>query len=79
MNLVIISTTESQEFQVVWMEANTPEGSFIIQPNHTPTTFVLSPGKEFVCRYKTGKQETRILKMGGILHVTRKESRLLIC
>lgn len=79
MNLVIISSTDSETFQVVWMEANTPEGSFIIQSEHAPTTLILSPGKEFVCRYKTGKQETRILKKGGILYITRMEAHLLVC
>jgi len=78
MRLRIISPTKKEEFEVVWIEVLTPEGSFIIQKFHAPTTFLLSPEKEFTYRCKTGKQETRVLEKGGLLEVTSEEACLLI-
>lgn len=77
-NLKIISTTSKIEHEVVWIEANTPEGNFIIQPDHIPTTLMLSPGKELVYCFQTGKHETITPDKGGILHVTRTESTVLL-
>ncbi len=78
MVLKIYSLTDFQEYEIVWIEINTPEGSFIIQKQHVPTLFLLVEDKEFICRYRTGKQETRILKNGGILRVTRDQACLFI-
>lgn len=76
--LKIISSYEIKECEVVWLEALTAEGSFIIQKHHAPTTFSLSNNKEFTYRYKTGKQETLFLKQGGLLEITPDEARLII-
>jgi F0F1-type ATP synthase epsilon subunit len=78
MELTIIGPKGSRLVEVVWVEALTPEGSFIIQKNHAPTTLLLSPGRECVYRCKTGKQEIEHLKHGGILHVTATEVCLII-
>ena len=75
----IYSPHEFQEHEVVWIEINTPEGNFIIQKEHVPTIFLLSPEKELIFRYRTGKQEIRILKEGGILEVTRSSATLIVC
>ncbi|MFT6765757.1 MAG: F0F1-type ATP synthase epsilon subunit [Alteromonas naphthalenivorans] len=77
-NLKIISPVSKTEHQVVWLEANTPEGNFVIQPDHIPTTLVLSAGKDFMYCFQTGKHETIIPERGGILHVTRTEATVLL-
>lgn len=76
--LIIISPTSKIKHEVVWVEANTPEGNFIIQPDHIPTTLMLSPGKELVYCFQTGKHETITPDKGGILHVTRKSATVLL-
>lgn len=78
MMLKIYSTTEFQEVEVVWIEISTPEGSFVIQKNHAPSLFLLIEEKEFIYRYRTGKQDIRVLKNGGLLHVTRDQAELFI-
>ena len=76
--LIIISPNAKTEHAVVWLEANTSKGNFIIQPDHIPTTLMLSPGKELVYCFQTGKHETITLEKGGILNVTRTEATVLL-
>ncbi len=60
------------------MELNTPDGNFVIQAHHSPTTFVLSAHKEFAYCFKTGKHETLIPEKPAILYITRSEALLLL-
>lgn len=76
--LKIISPSSKTEHLVAWIEANTPEGNFIIQPNHIPTTLMLAPNKELIYCFQTGKHETLKLEKPGILHFTRKEATVLL-
>ena len=78
MKLVILSPESRQEHQVVWIEINTPDGNFVIQPKHIPTTLLLSPGKNFIYCFKTGKHETIRPEKGGVLHITRQEMIVLL-
>lgn len=78
MKLRIISPLENKDLEVVWLEINTPEGNFIIQNGYIPTIFLLSPRKEFLYCFKTGKQESITLEKGGILEITKKEAVALI-
>ncbi len=74
----ICTPYELQEYEVVWVEINTPDGNFVIQKEHVPTLFIVSPEKEIIFKLRTGKQEVRILKDGGILEVTRTEALLIV-
>ena len=78
MHLKIISPTSKIEHEVVWIEANSPAGNFVIQPDHIPTTLMLSPGKELQYCFQTGKHETINIDKGGILHITRTEAIVLL-
>ena len=78
MKLIILSPESKIEHEVVWIEANTPDGNFVIQPQHTPTTLVLSAGKDLIYCFKTGKHESITPEKGGILHITRKEATVLL-
>lgn len=78
MHLTIISPKKKEVVEVVWIEVLTPDGSFVIQKNYSPTTFLLLPHKEFTYRSKTGKQESMTLEKGGLLEITREEARLLL-
>lgn len=70
MKLKILSQTKSEEHEVVWVEANTLEGNFVIQKGHAATALVLEAQKELLYGLKTGKQDSIKLEKGGILHVT---------
>ena len=76
--LIIISTTSKTEHEVVWIEANTPDGNFVIQPEHIPTTLMLSPGKELIYCFQTGKHETIVPEKKGVLHITRTKVTILL-
>ena len=78
MNLKIISRQAVKEHEVVWIEIFTPSGNFVIQTGYAPTTFLLIAGKEFIYRYRTGKQESILLELGGILKIDKKKASLLV-
>ena len=68
---LIITTQESfTEHDIVWIEANTTLGNFVIQPDHAPTILILEAQKACIYCLKTGKQESFIPARGGILRVT---------
>lgn len=76
--LTIVSVKSKIEHEVSWIEINTPDGNFVIQPFHTPTTFVLSAHKEFLYCLKTGKHETLIPEEPAILYISRSKALLLL-
>ena len=78
MKLVILTTESKTEHEVVWIEANTPDGNFVIQPQHAPTTLILSPEKNFIYCLKTGKHEVLTPAKGGILHINPEGATTLI-
>lgn len=78
MKLTIVSLKGKSEHQVAWLEANTPDGNFVIQPHHTPTTFILSEQKDFTYCLTTGKLETITIKRSALLSINRREAFLLI-
>lgn len=78
MKLTLIKSDDTKSVEIVWIECNTPEGNFIIQKDHAETTLVLSDNKELMYCLKTGKQESFIVKRGGIVHITKAEIQVLI-
>lgn len=79
MKLKIVQPTSQREYEVVWIEANTPDGNFVIQAGHATTTLVLSGDSDLIYCFKTGKQETfKINKDGAILSVTANLSTVLM-
>lgn len=78
MKLTIIRPLSQQETEISWAEINTPNGNFVIQAGHAATTFVLSPKKDFIYCFITGKQEALTLESGGIFEVTRDGVILLL-
>jgi F0F1-type ATP synthase epsilon subunit len=79
MILKIIQPTQQKEYEVVWIEANTPDGNFVIQEGHAPTTLVLSAKSDLRYCFKTGKQEVLVIKENdAILSVTPHISTVLM-
>lgn len=78
LSLRIVSPNHFCTYEVVWIEANTPEGNFIIQPEHAPTTLILSEHKPFIFCLPTGKTETIIPEKNVLLQVTRTSAVVLL-
>ena len=78
MKFFIISKEQTIEHEVVWVEANTPIGNFVIQPDHAPLVLLLSEQKECLYCLPTGKQEAFILERGGLLRITPQEITALV-
>lgn len=76
--LRLISPTQKIEYEVVWIEVNTPNGNYLIQPQHAPTTFILAAKKPLIFCFPTGKQETFTPEKNGILQITRTTATALI-
>ena len=71
MNLLIV-TPYSQETHVVqWVEAHTPQGSIVIQPEHAPLIITLVLHKNLTFLSKTGEVKSIMLNRPGFLEVTR--------
>jgi F0F1-type ATP synthase epsilon subunit len=77
MQLSIISPTKKEIFDVIWVECNTQNGSYVIQPGHAPMILALSPNKSFSFALKNGQEEMFIIQQ-GIAHITRENVTLLI-
>lgn len=74
--LNIIMPTQKKQYEVVWIELNTPVGSIIVQPGHAPTIVTLHKDKPITFKLKTGKQESFNL-LHGIAHVTRQDVTII--
>lgn len=77
MKLQIISPEQTKIFMILWLEALTAIGSFVIQSGHAPMVLILSPGKEITFGLMNDKQESIIVPY-GILEITRTQAILLI-
>ena len=77
MELRIISTKQAKSHTIAWLELETPNGNFVIQPGHAPMITSLSPKQPITFRLKNGKQET-ITPQAGVAEITRDKATLLI-
>ncbi len=72
-----MSPTARETKEIAWLEVDTPDGNFVIQPGHAPVLLILAPGKPVTCMLKSGRQEI-IEASGGIVHITRTTATLLL-
>lgn len=77
MQLSIITPTKKEVFDVAWVECNTPQGNYVIQPGHAPTIFALSEQKPFIYCLKSGKEEVIMVKR-AIAEITRTRVTVLL-
>ena len=77
MQLHIAKPTEKKFLEIVWIDIQTPIGSFVIQPEHAPMIATLSPESTVTYGLSNGKQESIIVKY-GIVHITRESVTLLL-
>jgi F0F1-type ATP synthase epsilon subunit len=77
MKLKIITTQKTVEYDVDWVELNTPVGNMIIQQGHAPMIIQLSSGYEFSYHISDGTTES-IMIVQAVAHITRFEVQVLI-
>lgn len=77
MKLIITSPEHHQEFQIAWIELNSPVGNFVILPGHAPMIITLKENMPVTYLLKTGHQES-FDASGGIAHITRTDVTLLL-
>lgn len=77
MELKLIGPTSSQTMEVNWLEVQTVQGNFIIQPGHAPMIVLLAPNKELNMELLDGSH-TLMTIVGGILEVSRTSVTLIL-
>jgi len=65
------------DYDVLWVEINTPAGNMVIQPGHAPMMIELSQGKELLYQRSNGVTESLNI-VQGVVHVTRTEVKVLL-
>ena len=77
MELQLIGPTSSRIMDILWLEAQTTSGSFVIKQGHAPLIALLAPNKELTVKLPDGST-TIITIVQGILEVTRTHITLLL-
>lgn len=77
MKLQIVTTQRVMEYDIDWIELNTPAGNMIVQPGHAPMMIELRSGHELIFQKSDGSQES-IMIVQGIVHVMRYEVKILL-
>lgn len=77
MNLSIITPTETRDYEVAWLEINTPTGNMIVQRGHVPMILTTLANQPITFRLKSGKQET-IIPRAAIVEISRESTSIII-
>ena len=77
MELVIITPAKKDIIEIIWVELNTSNGNYIIQPGHAPSIFMLSEKKPLIYCLKNGKQEIVMIER-AMAEVTRRSVTVLM-
>lgn len=77
MNIRVIGPTTHTTMEVAWLEVETNDGNFVIQPDHAPMILALLPEKPVTICLSNGKIET-FPNLAGILEIQRTSALLLL-
>lgn len=77
MTLRIMRASSSDLHHIDWLEANTPNGNFVIKNGHAPTILILSPGQPVIFHVTDGKEETLLVR-SGVADIKRDGITLLL-
>jgi F0F1-type ATP synthase epsilon subunit len=77
MKLTLLTPTHTIVYAIAWLEINTPQGNFVIQPGHAPMIITLSSNESMIFCLENGKQES-ITITDGIVHINRTEILILL-
>lgn len=77
MKLQIITTQKITQYDVDWVELNTPVGNMVIQPGHAPMLVELSAGYELVYQTVDGALMSLMI-IQGVAHVSLTDVKILL-
>ena len=78
MKLTIVSPQHKHEYDVQWIEAQTPVGSIVIKSEHAPIILSLVAGSDFVFVLDSDEKKMIRLMRPAFLEVTRTSAMMLI-
>lgn len=80
MKLTILSSTESYQYDVSYLEVETSVGNFVILEGHAPLLLLIAPKKPVTyCTFENPESLERLTAMhGGILQVNRSQATLIL-
>ncbi len=78
MKLHILAPDKKITHEIVWIEAETPTGNYVIQPGHVATTLIVLEHHPITFCLKNGKQEVIYPSHKSIMQVTPLETSLLL-
>jgi F0F1-type ATP synthase epsilon subunit len=78
MKLNILSPNKKIVHEIVWIEAETPTGNYVIQPGHVATTLIILEHTPVTYCLKNGKQEVLYPTHNSIMQVTPMETLILL-
>ncbi len=76
MTLTILAPTSQKHIEVIWIEAQTPQGSYLILPGHAPLTVQLKPQAPLTIGLHNATETIAIAH--GILHVDRYKATVIL-
>lgn len=77
MKLLIVTTEKIIDYEVNWVELNTPVGNMVIQKEHVPMVVELSSQKELLFELESGQKKSIEISQ-AVAHITRSEVKILI-
>lgn len=80
MKLTIFSSTQTQEYNINYLEVETSAGNFVILEGHAPIVLLLKPQQPIIFSRTNASdsQEKQTIPHGGILKVTRTDATVII-
>ena len=78
MKLTLINPQHKYEYTVLWIEAQTPAGFLVIQPEHAPMIFSLVAGSNFTFMLDSHEKKVIHLMRPGFMEVTRNSVLALV-
>ena len=76
--LTLLSLNKKKEVTVAWIELNTPDGNFVVQPGYTPAVFLVSAGAEFIYKLKNGKEEVIVPAEQSLFKIEHSKALLFL-
>ena len=75
--LEIISANKNEKFEVHWVEIESPSGSFLVGPNHSPLISIIKNNNIFVYKKSDGK-EVSINIYGGLFNMSGNNRAIVL-
>ncbi len=77
MKLQIITTQKMTQYDIAWVELNTPVGNMVVQPGHAPMLVELSSGYELIYQTVDGALMSLMI-VQGVAHVSLTDVKILL-